>query len=405
MGIFTRKKNKKLDKANSIDDAFNRVYSQIDKIDSWDDPKKLEHYILDSCEQIIASTKEMERQKNEYRVVTSYLNDIKTIENLSYEEAKDLRGTAARIIELEASILAVKQTHRNISDEQFEIIALDENEMAEIINRLAADERYQDKVKRDMAYLEGEKTRWEIERDSLKTKKKLLKKMAMVIFTSFTALVLLLFTIINASGADLSLALVIIFFICAISAFIIFLRQNSISRENRKALVYLNQSISLLNVQRMKYVNVTNGIEYQKDKYKVESAAELQYVWEQYIDKVKDQKRYIKNNDDLDFYNSKLVRIIASLPLNDKKIWVNQVNALMDKNEMAECRHRLVVRRQKIRDRIEENKRMVQNERDEIDRLMNEHEHYLPEIQEIIKSVDKLCGTSSSADKKATAAS
>jgi len=27
---------------------------------------------------------------------------------------------------------------------------------------------------------------------------------------------------------------------------------------------------------------------------------------------------------------------------------------------------------------------------------MMSHEHYLPEIQEIIKSVDKLCGTSSS---------
>jgi hypothetical protein len=145
----------------------------------------------------------------------------------------------------------------------------------------------------------------------------------------------------------------------------------------------------------MKYLNVTNGIEYTKDKYHVKTATELQYVWEQYQDKVRDQQRYIQNNYDLEFYNDKLERILGEIGLADDKIWLNQVNALIDRHDMAECRHRLVTRRKKIRDRIEDHRRIVQEERDEIDRLMVEHEHYLPEIQEIIKSVDKLCGTSS----------
>ena len=82
MGFFSKRKKKKEIRAAKIDDAFNRVYSQIEGIDNWNDPKKLEQYILDSCEQIIASTKAMERQKMEYRIVTRYLNDIKAIENL-----------------------------------------------------------------------------------------------------------------------------------------------------------------------------------------------------------------------------------------------------------------------------------------------------------------------------------
>ena len=41
---------------------------------------------------------------------------------------------------------------------------------------------------------------------------------------------------------------------------------------------------------------------------------------------------------------------------------------------------------------MEENRKIVQSERNEIDRLMTEHEHYVPEIIEIISSVDKLCG-------------
>ena len=103
----------------------------------------------------------------------------------------------------------------------------------------------------------------------------------------------------------------------------------------------------------------------------------------------------------MEFYNDKLERILGSIGLADDKIWLNQVNALIDKQDMSDCRHRLVVRRKKIRDRLEDHRRIVQEERDEIDRLMTRHEHYLPEIQEIIKSVDKLCGTSASTKIKA----
>lgn len=395
MGLFSRRKNKE-NNSNKIDAAFNRVYSQIGKIDSWEDPKKLEHYILDSCEQIIASTKEMERQKAEYRVVTKYLNDIKTIEELPPELGGELRLAASRITELETSILNSKNIHRNITEEQFSTIAQEEDELPQIINRLAADERYQEQVKRDMNYLEGEKSRWEIERENLSDQKKVTHKVGLAVLTSFTALILLLFTIATATGSDLALAELIVFLICAIVGSIIYFKQNDIKKKSHIALVRLNQSISVLNVQRMKYVNVTNGIEFQKDKYSVESAAELQYVWQQYMDSIKDQERLIKNNEDLDFYSGKLRRILSQLELHDKRIWMTQTNALVNKEDMVEVRHKLVARRQKIRDRIEENQRIVQNERDEIDRLMIEHEHYLPEIQEIIKSVDKLCGTSAS---------
>ncbi|MBE5915368.1 MAG: hypothetical protein E7273_00830 [Pseudobutyrivibrio ruminis] len=401
MGLFTSRQKKKELRAAKIDDAFNRVYTQIEGIDNWNDPKKLEHYILDSCEQIIASTKAMERQKMEYRIVTRYLNDIKTIENLPKDKAKDLRTTAARICELEQNLINARAIQRNITEEQFEVISDDEQDMPEIINRFSSDEIYQAKLKRNLGYLEGEKSRWEIEREELKEQVKLFRRMAIVIMVSFMTLLILLFTMYNASKTDISGWVLAVLFICAVSGFIVFLRQNKIAKDNKVAIVHLNQAISMLNVERMKYVNVRNSVEYSKDKYHVRSAAELQYVWEQYQDKVRDQQRYIENNEDLEFYSSKLERLLGSLGLADDKIWLNQVNALIDRQDMADCRHRLVMRRKKIRDRLEDHRKLVQEERDEIDRLMANHEHYLPEIQEIIKSVDKLCGTSSSIKKDA----
>ena len=396
MGFFSSRQKRREKRAARIDDAFNRVYTQIEGIDNWDDPKKLERYILDSCEQIIASTKAMERQKMEYRIVTRYLNDIKAIENLPKEQAKDLRTTASRICELEQTLIDARAIQRNISDEQYEVISDDEADMPEIINRFAADEVYQAKLKRNLSYLEGEKSRWEIEREELQLQVKLFKKMAIAIMASFMTLIILLVAMYNASDADISLWGLIVLFVCAISGFTVFLRQNRITKDNRIAIVHLNQAISMLNVERMKYVNVTNSVEYSKGRYYVNNSAELQYVWEQYQDKVRDQRRYVENNEDLEFYSNKLERLLGSIGLADDKIWLNQVNALIDRQDMADCRHRLVLRRKKIRDRLDDHRRIVQEERNEIDRLMMNHEHYLPEIQEIIKSVDKLCGTSSS---------
>ncbi|WP_458458596.1 hypothetical protein [Pseudobutyrivibrio sp.] len=396
MGFFSSKKRKKEIRAARIDDAFNRVYSQIEGMGSADDPKKLERYILDSCEQIIASTKAMERQKMEYRIVTRYLNDIKAIENLPKEKAKDLRTTASKIVELEENLVNARAIQRNITDEQFQVISDDEEDMPEIINRFTSDEIYQAKLKRNLSYLEGEKSRWEIEREELRYQVKLFKRMALTIMVSFMTLLILLFTMSSATEVDISVWVFAVLFICAVSGFLVFLRQNKIAKEKKVAIIHLNQAISMLNVERMKYVNVTNSVEYSKDKYSVNNAAELQYVWEQYQDKVRDQIRYMENNEDLEFYSNKLENILGSIGLADEKIWINQINALIDRQEMADCRHRLVTRRKKIRERLDDHRRIVQEERDEIDRLMMSHEHYLPEITEIIKSVDKLCGTSSS---------
>ena len=110
------------------------------------------------------------------------------------------------------------------------------------------------------------------------------------------------------------------------------------------------------------------------------------------MDAVKERERFEKNNDDLEYFNGRMMRLLEKVNLHDRKIWLNQAKALVDADEMMEIKHNLVKRRQKIRDHIEDNRQIVRSERNEIDQLMKEHEHYVPEIVEIIKSVDKLCG-------------
>lgn len=156
----------------------------------------------------------------------------------------------------------------------------------------------------------------------------------------------------------------------------------------------------MLNVVLLKYVNASKAVNYVYNKYHVNSSTELNFQWEQYADAVREKERFLRNNDDLEFFNGRLMRILQQINLYDRKIWLNQTKALIDENEMTEIRHALVERRQAIRGHIDEVREIVQSERDEIDRLMTEHEHYVPEIIEIIKSVDKLCGLNQKDSKR-----
>ena len=174
-----KKKNKKLD------DAFAKVYQEIQTIEDWDDPKKLEHYILDACEQIIAITKEIEGEKAEYRIVTSYLTDIQTIEKLPEDRAKELLEVANHIVELNAARTNYLNSSHNISEEQFLLMEQEEEDVPAIIHRMLEHERYQDAVKKDRNVLEAQKSQWEMERESVIRKRKLLKKLGVVLFVFY----------------------------------------------------------------------------------------------------------------------------------------------------------------------------------------------------------------------------
>lgn len=387
--LFFGKKRKK---EQEIDEAFAKVYQEIETIDNWNDPKKLEHYILDSCEQIIALTKEIEGEKTEYRIVTSYLTDIQTIEGLPEEMRQSIREAATNIEQLNAARQAYEKATYQISEEQFMLMEQEEDDIPQTIHRLLDNERYQDKVRRDKNILEAQKNQWEIEREAITGERKILKRASVLLFLLYVTLLILLFVLQFMAKMDLTVGFLVLFFVGALGGAMIYFRSLYLQKQMRQATRNENQAISLLNVVCMKYVNVTKAVEYTKDKFGIHNSTELNYVWEQYTSAVREKEKFLRNNDDLEYFNGRLIRLLQRIDLYDRKIWLTQTKALIDDQEMVEIKHNLVKRRQKIRAHMEENRKIVQSERNEIDRLMAEHEHYVPEIIEIISSVDKLCG-------------
>ncbi len=386
--FFKKKQNKEAE----LDAVFAKVTEELRSIDDWDDPKKLEHYILDSCEQIIATTKEIEGEKKEYRRVTSYLNDVTRLEELPDQDKARLREVANNVVELSMAQRQYENAAPKISDSQYDLMEENADVLPETIERMMENERYQDTIKKNMRFLEGEKSRYEMDREDEMHTMKVMRLLSILLIISFASVLVLIFLLQYTLSTDISWYLLFTVLFTACLGVFIFLRFSQAKRDSKKSLRKLNQSISMLNSVRIRYVNITNAIEYVCDKYQVRSASELKYLWNQYLVVAKEREQYRNNNSDLEYFLMRYDRELQSLNLYDPVMWQNKARAIVDKNEMVEVKHELIQRRQGIRKRIQDNTVIVKSERDEIDKLMREHNYYVPEIMEIIQSVDKLCG-------------
>ncbi len=390
MGIkWFRKKNKK---EKELDEAFGRITKELNAMDDLEEHKKRQHYILESCEQIIETTREIEEQKAEYRVVTNYLDDIKKIEDLPPRQKSDLLDVARNVVMLDKAKKEFLHSEKKLSDNLFALMEQNEDEVPSAIKRMQANEMYQSAVKRDMSYLEGEKSQWIIKKDELKKEQKILKSLIILLFTCFASLLVLFFWLQTAYKTNLSWAWTSIFALTAVAGFCIYIKLQMDGKDSRQADANMNNAIVLLNKVKIKYVNVTNAIEYTKEKYHVSNSYELNYLWEKYIETLNENEKYTRNNEDYEYFTARLVRLLNNTGVHDSKIWISQAAAIIDPEEMSEVRHQLIERRKKIRQRIEFNTKVVSDERDEIDRLLGGQREYIPEIAEIIRSVDKITG-------------
>ena len=80
--FFWKRKKKEPDFESKMGELNTTVLSKKD----YKNTGKIEQYVVERLEQMIELTKELDDEKEEYRIVTSYLNDIETLEKIPKEE-------------------------------------------------------------------------------------------------------------------------------------------------------------------------------------------------------------------------------------------------------------------------------------------------------------------------------
>ncbi len=344
------------------------------------------------CEQIMAAAKNLEETKREYKVVTDYLTDIQKLENLPESEMKKIQDTAQNVLNLNDARDAYLNKSKTISDAQFAQMEQLEDEMPEIIRRLQGNESYQTTVKRDMQYLEGEREEWRYYQESVVNEENILRKSLYALLSVYVLAVLMAVILGMAMKFDIMMPFVAATLVTGAAGGIMVLRLQNDSVEIKKSQANINRAIVLLNKVKFKYVNVTNAVDYACEKYHVKNGYELSYIWYQYLEAVKEREKYQRTNDELDYFNDKLIRQLKKYQFYDARIWIHQAKALLDKKEMVEVKHELLVRRKKLRDGMEDQAETIRGARKEIESLVKNRPGGYEDVKELLDAVDNMCG-------------
>ena len=381
-------------KRKKREQSFEKKMSELDSVilteQDYRNTRKIEQYVVERLEQMIELAREIENEKSEYRIVTSYLNDVQLLEDMSEDERNRITEVAVNVVQLNTARTEFLNSAKKISDAQFAQMEQMENEIPDAIRRLSSNEIYSDTLKKDMNYLEREKSEWVLRKEYLAHQQRGLKNLlyVMVGMAATAAVILGILQIILEY--DFFYGWLALIFVAALTVCGIYLKLQDDLSEIQTAERNRNRAVILQNKIKLKYVNIANAVEYACEKYHVKSAEDLKQQWEYYMEAVKEREKYQRTNEDLEYFNGRLVRMLTQYHLYDAQVWVTQAIALVDPKEMVEVKHALVGRRQKLRGRIEYNIGIVQEQKRETEQLLDKVGDMRPQVQQILRAMDQV---------------
>ena len=359
-----------------------------DNIDMHD-KKQREHYIKACLEQMSEASKELDALGGEYNLVTSYLTDMEEIEAQTDEVKEQLKTYATKLLELENSREKLDKKRRIMKPEDYLRMERVEQYMPEGYSKLKEAEDYQVLVKKDMGRLEGERHAYYFRKNELLNTMQNMKGLTFICVGSMLFLVLMLTIIGAAWQLEVSLGYAVAVLIAASTLAFVYVKFHDAQRELVRVEKGINKLVLLHNTVKIRYVNNTNLLEYLYVKYDVNSSNELKKLWDKYLEENIHREQEKQMDQDLDFNEAALIKLLRRCNLVDPNIWLRQAAALIDNKEMIEIRHGLIIRHQKIRKQMEYNAKAAQEAQDEVKDIVDKYPEYAERILDLVSDYEK----------------
>lgn len=345
-------------------------------------------FILSSCETIYETLRSQDVAKKEYESVTNYLTDIQTINAADQKIQASLENTARQIVSLNQELEKYRGKIGNLTPSQYHKIEKYEEVMPEEIKKMEENELFFTQIKSDLRHLDNEKKQIRKDERTARSMQKYLKKLSITVGVLLVSLIGVFIGLAIAFEVDMTIPYLLAIGLTAVAITYIFLegRRNKATMElcGRK----MNKAITIENKVKIKYINTSNLLDYLYHKFDVENSGQLRYQQGEFFKAKEAERQFKDNNHKLESCQQKLSVTLKKLNLMDCEIWGYQAEALVNPKEMVEIRHRLNVRRQKLRVQIDNQNKLITKVKGEVGRLVEAQ----PEYKELLAKIMKQYG-------------
>ena len=352
------------------------------------DKQQREQYVREYCDMMEVASRDVESQKVEYQMVTERLADLDELDKLPMTDRSAVRLRAKRVIQIEEEESSYVRPSKKITESQYREMERLSDEIPDVIKKLKENEDYQMVVRRDLNLLEGEKGAVAFQRKEERSKAKNARTFAFIAIFGAAMAAVLLFVVDQAMGVDVQLGYVAVAAVLAICLTAVCVNyqnaQAGIARAGRK----LNKTISMQNTVKIKYVNVTNVLDYNYAKYGVMNSYELQYAWDKYLEEKAAREHDSDITKRLEEARSELYKLLKVYHISDPSVWVYQPGILVSDSDEKDIRKSLVVQRQRLKKGIDFEMYNLEAAKKEVQSLVREYPKYAQEIIDIVEEYD-----------------
>ncbi len=351
---------------------------------NMNDKAQREQYVREYCDMMAVASKDVEAQKTEYQQVTERLADLEEIDKLPTTDKSQVRIRANKIIRIEQENNNYTRPAKKITEAQYRDMERLAKEIPAILAKMKEDEEYQMKVRRDLNLLEGERGAVAYQRKEERSRARTAKNIAFIAIFGAVMAAALMFVLNQAMHVKVELGWIILagaFAVALTASFVMYQNaQTAIASANRR----LNKAINVQNTVKIKYVNITNVLDYNYAKYKVMNSYELAYIWEKYVEEKEAREHDTDIRERMEEARSELYQLLKHYHINDPSVWVYQPGVLVYEEEEKDIRKQLIVQRQRLKKGIDFEIYNLETAKKELEALVREYPRYANEIIAIV---------------------
>ena len=371
-------------KKDNTDDRRKELNHSDRILVNFADPQERSRYFMDYLDQMEECSREVELLADEYSLVTDYLTDMEEIDALPELRKNEIIGYAQALSGYDSEIRKFSERKSKMSDIDYYTLKDREHEVEEGIKKIRESEKYAAAVKRDLRRLDGERQARIFRKNEGETSLNNYKGMVVIFIAAYIFCMLLLVFFQFVVGLDVFIGYILATAGAAIACTVAAVRYMDTNKELSRIDSEINKLIQLQNTVKIRYVNNRKLLEFLYLKYHVESGEKLDKLWKAYQHEKEERRRFTEAQAQTEQCGRQLIAALSSLRIKYPDRWLMQIPALLDNKEMVELRHELIIRRQRVREQMDYNKKLAEEAKAEIQDIAKIYPEYAKEIIELL---------------------